>query len=214
MSELHTDEERIEQLRDWWKENGRSVIAGVILGVGGLIGWNAWGDYTQSRAEKASAVYASLQEAAKKEAMQDVQTQLAQLQKDYDATPYAGLGSLQAAKLSAQNADLGAAETALRWAYEHATQAGVRDIAGLRLARVLIALGKLDEAQQIADTKFPAAFDSLVDELKGDIYRARGETDKARVAYDRALSTADDGAEYLRLKREALGEAKVTDEAS
>ncbi len=214
MSELHTDEERIEQIRDWWKENGRSVIAGVILGVGGLIGWNAWGDYTQARAEKASAVYASLQEAAKKEAMQDVQTQLEELQKDYDATPYAGLASLQAAKLSAQNADLAAAETALRWAHEHATQAGVRHIAGLRLARVLIERGQLDQAQQIAEAEYPDAFGSLIDELKGDIHRARGETDKARVAYDRALSTADSGVEYLRLKREALGEAKAADEAS
>ncbi|MDH5355953.1 MAG: tetratricopeptide repeat protein, partial [Gammaproteobacteria bacterium] len=36
---METDEEQVEKLKKWWQENGRSVIAGIIIGVGGLFGY-------------------------------------------------------------------------------------------------------------------------------------------------------------------------------
>jgi predicted negative regulator of RcsB-dependent stress response len=64
-----------------------------------------------------------------------------------------------------------------------------RDIAGLRLARVLIASGELDAAAAIAG-KVPSdgAFDALFAEVRGDIQRARGDLVAASDAYQQALA--------------------------
>ncbi|HSS63505.1 MAG TPA: tetratricopeptide repeat protein, partial [Gammaproteobacteria bacterium] len=43
-----SEKEQLEELRAWWAENGRFVIAGVLLGVAAIFGWNQW----QARIEK------------------------------------------------------------------------------------------------------------------------------------------------------------------
>ena len=42
MSEYQTDEEKVEAIRKWWRENGTAVVAGLVLGLAGLIGWQYW----------------------------------------------------------------------------------------------------------------------------------------------------------------------------
>ncbi|MEW8396328.1 MAG: tetratricopeptide repeat protein, partial [Candidatus Thiodiazotropha sp.] len=39
MSEYQTEEEQVEAIKRWWKENGTSVIAGLVIGLGGIFGW-------------------------------------------------------------------------------------------------------------------------------------------------------------------------------
>lgn len=207
MSELQTDEERIEQIKEWWKENGRAVVFGVILGVGGLISWNAWGEYKSSRAEAASIAYDDLRKAIDEKQAQTLDASLLRLQEDYRATPYAALAALDVAGFKVETDDLAAAESALRWAYDNAGQEGVKEVAGLRLVRVLIAQDKLDEAMAVLNNISAKAYAALADELRGDVYRAKGEMEQARSAYDRALSVAaQSNTEYLRLKRDSLGE--------
>src|SRR5690606_41345251 len=53
----YTDEEQIEALRAWWRENGRAIIAGVVIAIVALIGWQQWDAYKQRRAELASQDY-------------------------------------------------------------------------------------------------------------------------------------------------------------
>ncbi len=214
MAEYQTDEEKVEAIREWWKENGRSVIAGIILGVGGLFGWKAWTDYRVAQAEQASIIYATMQQADKSGNTEQALSQGRTLRSDYASTPYAALGALEAARLYVKQDDLAAAETELRWAVEHARQESVKEVAKLRLARVLIAQNALDEAQAVLEGEFPSAYLSLVEELKGDLYRARGELELARQAYDRALITAGQAAEYLQMKRDDLGESSNPDESS
>ena len=76
----------------------------------------------------------------------------------------------------------------------------------LRLARILIAQGSYDEAESVLSSDYPAAFTTGYEELKGDLYAARGETAQARIAYDKAISAADGNASrWLVLKRQDLG---------
>ena len=60
MDEYLTDQQQAEKLQRWWKENGVFVIAGLVIGVGGLFGWRQWQDYKLEQAENASAVYEQL----------------------------------------------------------------------------------------------------------------------------------------------------------
>ena len=87
------------------------------------------------------------------------------------------------------------------------SQENIAHIAKIRLARTLISSGKLDEASTILGEKLPAAYESLITELKGDIFYAKKEYKKAREAYDRAiLSSGGQNIETLKLKRDDLGD--------
>lgn len=194
MTDLKTDEEKAEELKQWWRDNGTSVLAGVALAVAGTIGWQQWQAHKISEAEAASSLFAK---------MKTDQTAAEKLSSDYSSTPYAAFASLETAK----NAENGkAAIEALRTATE-SDQTNVARIAKLRLVRTLIANEQLDEADSLLKEKLPSAYTSLVEELKGDLYFAKKELDKAREAYDRAiLSAGRDSVDYLKMKRNNLGE--------
>ena len=48
---METDDQEVEELKRWWNENGKTVVAGLVLGLGGVFGWTTWQGYSQTRAE-------------------------------------------------------------------------------------------------------------------------------------------------------------------
>ena len=61
--EYETEEQQVEALKEWWSENGRAVIAGVVLGVGVIGGWSLWQKRAESQAIAASDGYSLAMEA-------------------------------------------------------------------------------------------------------------------------------------------------------
>ena len=55
--ELKTDDERSEELKAWWRENGTSVAVGVAVAVAGVFGFQQWKQYNLDQAETASALF-------------------------------------------------------------------------------------------------------------------------------------------------------------
>ena len=60
MAELRTEEEQVEALKSWWKENGKSLIMGVVIAVAAVFGWRGWNQYQDDFAANASAMYESI----------------------------------------------------------------------------------------------------------------------------------------------------------
>ena len=206
MSDYKTDDEKVEELKAWWKENGTSVIAGIALAIAGLFGWEYWKDYQTSTAAAASDLYAKVSKvdaAALEQALPTVQT----LQKDYASTPYAATASLKLAQQHAEKGDYEAAVTALRWVIDNSKEAAFTQVANVRLARVFLAMGKTDDALALTTKTYPAAYQSLIEELKGDVYTAKNNLAEARAAYDKAILSSSGGStELIKLKRDNLGE--------
>jgi predicted negative regulator of RcsB-dependent stress response len=209
LASYHSDEEQLEALKRWWHENGRSVMAGVIIGVGALLGWRGWVAYHENQAEAASIYYAALRAAVTREDAKAIEKNAEILKDSFASTPYALLAALALAKLEAQAGDLKGSEAQLGWAIDHSSQDVVRTLAKIRLARLLTAQGRYDEALATVTGDFPAAYTSLVEEIRGDALVGKGQIEKARAAYDRAIVTATGNIEYLRMKRADLGEAKA-----
>ena len=132
--------------------------------------------------------------------------QVETIRTNYKSTPYAALAALYAAKVHAHNGEMAEAERSLRWVIKNSKQNSVQDIARLRLARVLMADNKLDEAEALLSREMSEAYTSLASEIRGDIFVARGEIEQAKQAYDHALESIDaNGVEYLQMKRDDLG---------
>lgn len=204
MAEHLNDEEQVEALKKWWSENGKSVVGGVVLGLVLVGGWRGWQYYEQNRAETASARYDEMIVAAENRQL-DRAVQVAEgLRVDFDDTAYASLGALRAAKLKLEAGDRGAAQVHLAWVRANAPDPGLRQIATLRMARILIDDGELDAAQRLLDAAPRDAFAPELAELRGDVARARGDAQGARAAYEEALAGKPASGLLLRMKLEDL----------
>jgi predicted negative regulator of RcsB-dependent stress response len=204
-----TDDEKVEELKGWVKENGLSVAAGIALAVAGLFGWEYWKGHQVTTSAEASAIAATVAKvdaATLNTAVPNVET----LQKNFASTPYAASASLKLAQQYAEKGNYEQAATELRWVADNGKEDALKPVARLRLGRVLLAMGKADEALNVANQTYPAAYQSLVEELKGDVFASQQKIAEARAAYDKAMTSTggqeSGSTEFIKLKRDNLGE--------
>jgi len=205
--EYATDEERVEELKDWWKENGKSVIFGLILGLSILFGWRWWGNYQLGQSLQASTLYTQLVMAIKENKTEQAQAISDELFKKYSSRPYSVYAALALAKIKVEANDFASAKMHLQWASEHASTPELERLASLRLARVLSVLGEYDKAYAIVNSADSGNYISMYEELKGDILAKQGKPDKALLSYRiaiRALPAGSSGVPGLQFKIDDL----------
>ncbi|MEC8901220.1 MAG: tetratricopeptide repeat protein, partial [Pseudomonadota bacterium] len=118
MADLRSEEEQLDVVKRWWKENGTSLIAGAVLAAAGVFGWNAWQNYQEGQSEAASARYQQLVTITAANSLEDDQLAAAreligELTDQHGRTLYAELAQLLEARLAVQEGDLAAAKAAL-----------------------------------------------------------------------------------------------------
>ncbi len=206
MAEHETEEQQIQAIKDWWNENGRSVIAGVVIGVGTLIGWKGWGVYQEQQAVEASDRYNNMRTSILAQDINSVTVQAQELKENYTSTPYAAWGALLLAKAYEAKGDTAEAIENLLWTVDNAKQDTVKSLAQLRLARLYVASGDFANAEAMLDQSYAQAYTSLYQEIWGDLHAQRGNLQQAREAYDAAISAAEStDIEFLKMKRDNLG---------
>lgn len=187
MDVYKTDEEQAETLKRWLRDNGVSLVTGIMLGLALLFGFKSWTEYGVRKSETASNLFVQFAGASTQN-MEEAVKHYDALIKDFSGTEYAVLASLWMAKLQLGKGDATAARAHLQWALEHAHTPGLQHTARLRLARVILAGGDIDAADKLIAGIQVASHTALYEELRGDIARARGNLEEAHAAYERALA--------------------------
>ena len=207
MNEYETEEQQVEALKRWWKENGTSLIVGLFVGISGLFGWRYYVDQNNFHAVQASDLYMQVMQSAALNSVDDKTIDINnQLINEFSDTPYAALSSLALAKSEYEKGNIDAATAQLEIAVKHASNDVIKQIANLRLAKVYIEQSKYDEAMALLNLSHAAAYDAQYEELKGDLYLAKGDVALARAAYDKAIDLQGAAASrWLKLKRQNLG---------
>lgn len=188
-----SDDEKGEEIKQWWRDNGLAVVAACTIAIAAVLGGRYWLAYQHSQTEMASLKFQSVVNAItedKSDIAQDVTTQLFN---EFSKTPYSVFAALEMAKYSTSSNDLTSSKTYLKWVVEHAEMAGQVDIARLRLAQILFSEGQYQEAIDMTQQSDSVAFSSLYSELRGDIYAAQQKKSEARAAYQTALLTVSQG---------------------
>jgi predicted negative regulator of RcsB-dependent stress response len=183
VSDYLTDEEQIERLRSWWSANGRYLAIAVTIAVLGVVGWNYYSDHRSDQVAQASELYADYLAADGVER----ETIEASLERQFPDTAYRAFVLMRQAGERMAEEDAAAAEALLREALEVAPAAELADLIRLRLARVLVALDRSEEALTLLGQVKGLGFRAVVQELKGDILLMRGERASAHEAYTAAL---------------------------
>ncbi|MEJ2692421.1 MAG: tetratricopeptide repeat protein [Candidatus Thiodiazotropha sp.] len=179
MSGYQTEEEQVEALKRWWKENGTSVIAGVVIGLGGVFGWQAWNNYQDRVGSDASLAFNQLVSAQ----------------------------HLIQANLKLEQGEPAAARSQLEWAMGQANNESLKQLAQLNLARILLSDGDLDGAEKLATVE-SGGFAGEFAQLRGDIAAKRGDKQAAFDAYTLAMTQETSNRNLLQMKLDDLALAQ------
>lgn len=205
MSTYETDEEKVEAIKKWWKDNGVSVIAGIAIGLGAVFGWRAWVNYQEGVRQEASAAFEQLMAAAEVEPAEAALARAQAIVTNYGSTPYAALAQLMAARIASGAGDKQTAREALESVIAKAPDPGIASIAALRLARLLLSTGELDAARAlISRHEGGGGFAGDFAAVRGDIAVAAGDHAEARRAYEQALATGTANPSLVQLKLDNL----------
>jgi predicted negative regulator of RcsB-dependent stress response len=186
---VDTEQEELEALRKWWKENGRAAMVGLVLGLGGVFGWTAWQSQVEATAERVSVVYQSMVEMAAADDHSEALLRADQIMRDDPDSEYAALAGLLGAKSAFAIGRIDDAGRLLGWVVENASRVELRDVARIRRARLLLDKGEADAALTMIAQISTSAFTATVEELRGDILLDNRQRGAAAKAYETALTS-------------------------
>ena len=131
---------------------------------------------------------------------------------EFPNSGYATLAAFIASASAAAQGETGEAKSRLEWVHENASREGYRDLARIRLARVLLDEENPEAALEALDEVRSEAFDAVAGELRGDIHLARGAPDEARAAYREVLAgerALPSSRARIQMKLDDLGHLRV-----
>lgn len=206
MSSYLSEEEQVEALKKWWKENGTSVITGALLGFAIIFGWQGWNAYQTSQGEGASILYTTMEnQLAGGDSEAGIQT-AKRLVGEFGGSVYANFAALRLARVSYEKGEKAAAQSHLQWAMDNAPDPALSELARLRLARLLFDMQQWEASARLVETSGGDVLSGEFALLRGDLALQRGDQAGARDAYRVALDQGVDNAELVRMKLAEIGE--------
>lgn len=203
------EQEKLDELKAWWKTNGTTVMLAVAVFAAVVAGMQGWRVYQNSQRQQAALAYEAVQSGVQGKDTKRIRDAAGQLIEKYPGTPQASRAALLAAGANYESGDAKSAKAQLQWVIEHAKEEGARDIARLRLAGILLDEKAYADAMKTLEASHGKTFDGLFSDLKGDVLAAQGKTADARVAYKAALEKTDENSAYrqvMQMKLDGLGE--------
>ncbi|GAA3911548.1 YfgM family protein [Litoribacillus peritrichatus] len=209
----HSTEEKVKR---WWDENGKGLIGAVVVGIAAVFGWDQYQKNDLAQSEAVSAQFQNLLEerlALPYDASEEERSEVFELAKnlraDHAGSSYAVYADMMMAKLAVESKDFALAESHLKQAFQDAPTSELKQLANLRLAQVLYAQNKDDDALALLPADQEGAYGARGLELRADILLAKGDKAEARSTYENAIAQAGMSGlpvDVLELKRNDLNE--------
>lgn len=209
MDRFETEEQQVEAIKQFWKDNGTAIVIGAVLGIGGLWGW---GTYAESQIKAKEAASVAYQESIEQMLESGDATKVDEFISSHQDSTYSALAGLIAAQQSSSKQEYDNAISAL----ESVAASGgpLSDIAHLRLSTVYFENDNIDKALTSLDKIQSLAYNDQKFEMRGDLFFAKGQYDKAESAYNQALvELPGDNNIQMKLDNIAFARANTQTEA-
>ncbi|MFO6424900.1 YfgM family protein [Motilimonas sp. KMU-193] len=201
-----TEEQQVDAIKNWWKENGTAVIFGTVVGLGALWGWRYYNEQKIAGQEAASQAYSQaveVLESGSDDAWVKTQTFIEQ----NSDNNYGALAAMMLAKSAVDKGDFELALNQLNWLKKNKASEILLPAVNLRLARVQAELKQFDAALATLGEVKDEAFKAKAEEAKGDIFLQQGQLDQARAAYQAAvIAGGEAGNPALKIKLDDLAQ--------
>lgn len=208
--DAYDDYEQGERVQQWLRQNGLSIVIGIVIGLVAIFGWQQWRSHQATREMEASNLYQQLQTALAAGKTSDAEQLVDRLEKDYAKSTYAVLAASDSAQRQVENKQLDKALASLQWARNHVGDNPLKPLIELRTAKVQMAAGKASDALTTLDGVTAKGYEALRQELRGDALVKLGRAEDARKAYQAALAAMGEDAPQraaLQLKLDDLAVA-------
>lgn len=202
------EQEQLDQFKHFWKQYG-NLISWVLVAVfGAIAAWNAYQYWQRSQALQAASMFELVERAVAAGDAERVSRSFGDMKDKLGRAVLTQQAGLLVARFHQLRQDTAAAEAALSWVAQSASDEGYQALARLRLSALALDAKSYDQALKHLEAPVPAAFQALVADRRGDILLAQGQRDAAIQAYLKAWAGWDEGQTYklaVRVKLTALG---------
>lgn len=184
-----TENEQVDVIRNFFKENGKAIIIGILIGFGALFGWRYWQGHQTETMARASLSYQQASDAltgGKADGVARMETFIKDNQNSYGV-----LAAMQLAQHLVDQKDFARAEQQLAWAQGQNKDQNLASLIDMRLARVQMQEKKYDDALKTLDRITAKGWVAMADDVRGDVQVAKGNVQGARDAYSKGLASAE-----------------------
>ncbi len=202
------EQEQLDQLKHFWKQYGNAITWVLIVVLAAFASWNFYQYWQRSQATQAAALFDEVDRSVSSADMAKIDRAFQEMKDRFGSTIYAQQSALLVAKRYVDFGKPDMAKAALTWVAEQSSDKTFQALAKLRISAILIDEKKFDEALAMLNGDFPASFDGLVADRKGDALLLKADKAKAIAEYEKAWRLLDMRTEYRRLvevKLNALG---------
>ncbi len=203
MSVYMTEEEQLELIKKWWQRYGNLITWCLLVVLFCLAGYRYYNWHQNKIQQQASTTYERMMSEFSNKNTKLVQSYADDLIKNYDHTVYADAAHMTMAKIYVAKDKLEKAKNELQAVALHSNMMALRQIAKIRIARILASTQAYPEALKELSFVDDKTYLPVVNELKGDIYGATGQYQEAIQAYRLAMNevkTKGMGNLFLKMK--------------
>ena len=187
-----TEDEQVEQIKKWWKSNGRQIIAGAVIGLAGIWGWNSYSSYQDQQLLEARALYLNYASDSSNVGAYE------KLSEDFANSSYTDQATLLMAKNLFDEGNYSEALNLIEPLTEHSNSM-ISSSAILRLASIYLQTSQHDKALTLLKPYSDESFGGLVHNLMGDIYLDIGNKSKAQEHFSKALDAVTENSNLGQL---------------
>jgi len=188
----NTEEEQVEQIKKWWNINGKQIIAGAVIGLAGIFGWNTYTDYQDNQSLNARSLYLNYASDSNNLGAYD------KLTSDFSSSTYSDQAILLMAKYlfdaGSHSEALGVIEPLI-----NNSSSVIANTASLRAASIYLQLGQHEQALSLLEGKSEDGFSGLFYNLIGDIYLDLGNRSEALKYYSLAIDNVTENSNLTQL---------------
>jgi len=202
------EQEQLDQIKHFWKQYGNAITWLVIVVLGSFASWNFYNYWQRSQAQQAAALFDEVDRAVQAGDAARIDRVFDDMKDKFAATAYAQQSGLLVARQYINLNQLDAAKAALTWVAEKSSDPGYQALARLRLAAIAMESKNYEEALRLLNGAYPASFEALVADRKGDVLVLQGDRATAVAEYEKAFRLFDPRTDFRRLvevKLNALG---------
>ena len=188
----NTEEEQVEQIKKWWNNNGKQIIAGAVIGLAGIWGWNTYSDYQDKQSFNARSLYLSYSADSNNLGAYD------KLTTDFSSSSYSDQAILLMAKYLFEAGSYTQALGVIKPLINNPSSV-ISNSAALRAASIHLQLGQHDQALSILQGQSEDGFSGLIYNLMGDIYLDLGNRAEAQKYYSLAIDNVTENSNLTQL---------------
>lgn len=207
MSVYMTEEEQLESFKKWWKRYGNHVTVFLSIVLLCIAGYRYMHWHQEKIKQESSIIYEHMMVAFANQNTKEVRSFANELIKDYGNSVYADVAHMTLAKIYASKDKLEQAKNELEMVVKNTSMSSLKQIARIRIARILAAGKSYTNALKELATIDDKAYLPVINELKGDIYGATGQYKQAIESYRLAIDevkTNGMGNLFLEMKTNEL----------